>query len=772
MREWLNAENFLKNLKKFNPKYDINIVSIRTIRRKAKESSSSFFVLNGDFFYFRYIKGIGRGGKVLQIWSEPIDPADLEAFENNIINTNTGESNERNTHRNVICAHSHSYADDRLVESPTTLSGRNRHIRGGGRREPHPQPKRQGVENGDVSYLLPDTCNDDLWLSSPSSRVLGLKVKNNQNKNDLPLTPFAKASIQVQEKAMLRARVVKEWESAKVKGIKEGDFIQSINSSRLYSFILTPAKLYSWQRAYRDFGIDGLIDERGKHRENAGIIQSNPTIQDLVVRLILASKARFNLALIYESAHFNLWKMGLFEDLEGFLKKQSYLFSYNTLKRFIDSYLGDHREVKLLVEGGETRLDSQMLPAVGDASWAASSINEIVEIDASPIDVILDVPRLCRDYNYDIDTMEMVQARYSLISLIDVYSRVCIFHVCESENSLGVARAIAKYILTYGKPKTIKGDNGRAFKSKYVQEVCLKLGIDFTHTAPYSGWLKPYVESNFKKLQHKAVELMAGYIGHNVGQRKSIEEFNSRKERRLLKGEKTHLKGLLTLQEFEGQIEVYNKIALSKINAKLGDSPINVYNQRSHEAVGMSEYELTFYLSHLEERRVGKGGVMLNNTLYQLPELYEHSRVFAGININNVAQAFIYDKDKKFLDVALAQGTYEDTLEVAKQSRKVFERAKKKVKEEIVKARAKVESETPELYKEVASKLTSVKKPKVTPINSELEHSRIRSEVKRAAGSEYMELMISKKEKKKEKKKKNKKELKKLTWEQIAGIKT
>lgn len=722
MGEWISSREFAE-------KYKINKKSLEKMAKRAAIKGKKFCLFESNILCFRYVSGSrgGNAGKVLQIWSEPIDPSDLEAFENNIIST--GEFNS--------------------------------------------QPKKQGAENGGVSY---DSHNfsDDLCPSRLGNGVLGLKTKNPQNKDDLPLSSYAKASVQVQEKAMLRARVVKEWEASKAKGVKESDFIQSINNSRLYSFILTPAKLYSWQRAYRSFGIDGLIDERGKHRENAGIIQSNPTIQELVVRLILASKARFNLALIYESAHFNLWKMGVFNDLEGFLKKQSYLFSYNTLKRFIDSYLGDHREVKLLVEGGETKLDSQMLPAIGDASWAASTINEIVEIDASPIDIILDVPRLCRDYNYDIDTMEVIQARYSLISLIDVYSRVCIFHVCESENSLGVARAIAKYILAYGKPKMIKGDNGRAFKSKYVQEVCLKLGIDFTHTAPYSGWLKPYVESNFKKLQHKAVELMAGYIGHNVGQRKSIEEFNNRKERRLLKGEKTHLKNLLTLQEFEEQIEVYNKIALSKINTKLGDSPINIYNQKSHEAIGMSEYELTFYLSHLEERKVGKKGVMLNGTLYQLPELYEHSRVFAGININNVSQAFIYDKDKKFLDIALAQGTFEDTLEVAKQSRKVFEKAKKKVKEEIVRARTRVEYETPELYKEVASKLTPAKKPKSLPINSELEHSRIRSEVKMASGSEYMDLMILKKEEK-EKIEKNQKEkvaVKRLTWEEIAGVKS
>ncbi|WP_143428904.1 DDE-type integrase/transposase/recombinase [Helicobacter sp. 12S02634-8] len=801
MGEWLDTERFLKSLKKFDIYYDNNIVSARTIRRKAKKSSS-YFDLNSKFFYFNYEKGIGRGGKVLQIWSEPIDPADLEAFRNNA-SANTGVKagvkdgdasdgyqrqgveNDGNTRNDPY--HSKHCSSNLWIASPSDPIWGLKRLKGleHSEKDKDSQEDRNHKEDNHSKDRAEDkNIKEDKSSREDKSRATQGFSTTQASKENIPpvsegstskekaltLTPFGKASPKAQEGAMLKARVIKEWEGARAKGVKGGDFIQSINHSRLYPFVLTPAKLYGWQRAYKSFGIDGLIESRGKHREDIGIIKSNQVIADLVIRLILASKARFNLALIYESVHFNLWQMGLFEDLEGFLKKQSCLFSYNTLKRFIDSYLSDHREVKLLVEGGESKLDSHMMPSIGDASWAVGSINEIVEIDASPIDVILDVPRLCRDYNYDIDTMEVIQARYSLISLIDVYSRVCVFHICESENSLGVARAIAKYILTYGKPKIIKGDNGRAFKSKYIQEVCLKLGIDFLHTAPYSGWLKPYVESNFKKLQHKAVELMAGYIGHNVAQRKAIEEFNSRKERRLLKGEKTHLKGLLTLQEFEEQVEIYNKIALNKFNSKLGDSPMNIYNKKSHEAVGMSECELTFYLSHLEERRVLKGGVMLNNTLYQLPELYEHSRVFAGVNINNVAQAFVYDKNKKFLDIALAQGTFKDTLEVAKQSRKVFERAKKKVKEEMVKARAQVESESPMLYQEVASKLTAAKKPKVATINAELEHSKLKAQAKMASGSEEFLSLIANKEEKEKIEKSKQKVAKRPTWEEIAGV--
>ena len=58
------------------------------------------------------------------------------------------------------------------------------------------------------------------------------------------------------------------------------------------------------------------------------------------------------------------------------------------------------------------------------------------------------------------------QKRYTIIQLIDTFSGMASFYIGESENSTAIARAVAKYIKSYGKPQVIKGDNGKAFKSK------------------------------------------------------------------------------------------------------------------------------------------------------------------------------------------------------------------------------------------------------------------------------------------------------------------
>lgn len=156
--------------------------------------------------------------------------------------------------------------------------------------------------------------------------------------------------------------------------------------------------------------------------------------------------------------------------------------------------------------------------------------------------------------------------RYVLISLVDTYSRVVSFHISESENSLGIARAVAKYILKYGKPKMIKSDNGKAFLSNYTKEIMQNLDIEYKSVKAYSGWLKPFVENTFRSLQDRIISWGKGYIGHNVSQRQAIEFFFSKKERRLKKGALTNLKELDSFESMLYAIDLYTDSMINKLH--------------------------------------------------------------------------------------------------------------------------------------------------------------------------------------------------------------
>ena len=62
--------------------------------------------------------------------------------------------------------------------------------------------------------------------------------------------------------------ILKEYARVKAKGVKVVQFIEYINSNRMYCINLTQNKLFAWQRVYEAEGIEGLVDGRTSHKEN------------------------------------------------------------------------------------------------------------------------------------------------------------------------------------------------------------------------------------------------------------------------------------------------------------------------------------------------------------------------------------------------------------------------------------------------------------------------------------------------------------------------
>lgn len=244
----------------------------------------------------------------------------------------------------------------------------------------------------------------------------------------------------------------------------------------------------------------------------------------------MASRGRVNVSSIHRLLHAHLASLDRC-DMKEFLAKESEVVSYGVLDRYVRSYLQKNPLQKLIIQKGEDGAVSAFLPALGVSNHRVNSINQIVEIDATSIDAIIDTSILARELGLEVQSVEAWQKRFVLIGLIDTYSGVCSFHISDTENSLGVSRAIAKYIMKYGKPKIIKSDNGSAFVSRYIKEVLLRLDIQSERTPAYSGWCKPFVERNFGRLQNHLTEWLKGYIGHSVAQRQAIEFFFSRAQR-------------------------------------------------------------------------------------------------------------------------------------------------------------------------------------------------------------------------------------------------
>lgn len=143
------------------------------------------------------------------------------------------------------------------------------------------------------------------------------------------------------------------------------------------------------------------------------------------------------------------------------------------LERYIKEWKARNKIKTTLIYKGEDSAVGNYKASLGKSNYNVTSINQVVEIDSSWLDKIFDAQSLAS--GLDISHIQSWQKRYVLISLVDTYSRVASFHISDSENSLGIARAVAKYILKYGKPKVIKGDNVKPYVETHLEQSKIEL---------------------------------------------------------------------------------------------------------------------------------------------------------------------------------------------------------------------------------------------------------------------------------------------------------
>ncbi len=546
--------------------------------------------------------------------------------------------------------------------------------------------------------------------------------------NAANLPAIATCSDKKRKAAFEKYDVIKAWEDAKGK-IGEAAFLEYINARKICCVKVTANKLYDWQRKYKRGGLDALVDERDNNKtlklEELGLAQ-------LCVELILACKGmgKVDITNIYKSLNYHAIKNSLinFEDFQG---KKDEVVSYEVVNRFVNNYLNKNKLVKNIILYGEDGAVGRGLPALGISNYAVSTVNQVVEIDGSPLDLICNASELCdligwqnvsaifKDKNEFESYVKEWQKRYTIIALIDTYSGVATFHISETENSLAIARAVAKYIVRYGKPKVIKGDNGKAFKSEYMREVLGALEIEYKAVRAYSGWLKPYVERNFRALQHSFSANLAGFIGHNISQRQAIEFFRSKKERRLKRGYKTNLTMLKNLNEVQELMDMYaEKFLNTRYLERLGTTCAAAYSAKVGDAVYMNAIRISARLSKRELKHVHKKGVSVDNVWYYNLAMFAHERVFVNQNVNNINECFVWSENNEFIGVAstldLELGV---SAEEARTTQKLFNKRLKETKKQMDEASIAHQAGFEQTVRLVEAKPAALPKPQA--VNNE-----------------------------------------------------
>jgi putative transposase len=178
-------------------------------------------------------------------------------------------------------------------------------------------------------------------------------------------------------------------------------------------------------------------------------------------------------------------------------------------KRTLDRWVAGWKAANKALLAAETNPDawrSKYRASFGSASEEADGLNAIWEMDSTPADIML------------------LDGRHTIIGCVDVWSRRSVLQVTPTSKAAAVAGTLRRAMLAWGVPRVLRIDNGADYVADYTQRVILALKIEPDPGPKYTPEHKPHIERLFKTWSHDLLELLPGYIGHNVAEQQVIRE--------------------------------------------------------------------------------------------------------------------------------------------------------------------------------------------------------------------------------------------------------
>jgi len=324
------------------------------------------------------------------------------------------------------------------------------------------------------------------------------------------------------------------------------------------------------------------------------------------------------------------------------------------------------------------------MTAFGSSSENVAVLNQLWEFDGTPADIMF------------------TDGRHSICGVIDVYSRRPKMLVTPTARATAVAALLRRALLDWGLPSdpwrlTAKTDNGSDYKNHHMTRVFELLEIDQVLCPPFSPWHKPHIERFFRSFSHDLVELLPGFIGHNVADRKSIEARKAFSERLFKKDQMIEVN--MRAEEFQRFCDEWvNNIYMHRPHDGLnGKTPYQMVSEWREPVERIrNERALDLLLSEAPGkglRTVSKKGIRLDHGLFIATELF--AVVGQEVRVLEVAddlgRIMVYGGEQlnEFICVAeCPERTGIDRAEVAARTKEIQKKAVQEAKAEL-KAKAK-----------------------------------------------------------------------------------
>jgi transposase InsO family protein len=269
----------------------------------------------------------------------------------------------------------------------------------------------------------------------------------------------------------------------------------------------------------------------------------------------------------------------------------------------------------------------------GTNSHPVTRLNELWMIDASPADVLL------------------VDGRHSVYLCIDIFSRRLVVYVSKTPRAEAVQLLMRRAILAWGMPERVKTDNGSDFVAKSTQRLFASLGIEVELSRAFQPQEKGHIERAVRTFQHDLTPLLPGFVGHNVKDRKAIEERRAFAQRLKL-DDAGAFKAELTAPELQGLCDEWaaGRYANRPHQGLGGATPFQVASAFTGVVRRVGDVRaLDLLLAPIAGtdgmRIVTKRGVRIDHSYYLAPNLLPETRVFCRMDPEDMGRAWLFSED-------------------------------------------------------------------------------------------------------------------------------
>ena len=327
-----------------------------------------------------------------------------------------------------------------------------------------------------------------------------------------------------------------------------------------------------------------------------------------------------------------------------------------TVSRFVRQWKKENPDVFEWLRNPDAWKNKYAL-AFGSQSEKARHFLHYVELDSTPADL------MCNDGK-----------RYTIIGGIDIYSRKVKCYVSPSSSGMGVAGLIRSVITDWGVPENFVRDNGKDYVCNQVNTALENLAVNAITLPPFSPEKKPHIERFFRSMSMSLFEESAGYIGHNVADRKAIESRRTFAKRMMNQGSDP-IRLNLTAEGLQNLIDQWiENIYHQRVHSGIGTTPENKAAQSTVPIRRVEdERALDILLLPCGTRTVQSFGISYENGKYQSPQFasWVGKQVHVRRDIENAGALYVFDMGHNYICTAVDSSLIDMTTAEHKAAQKL-----------------------------------------------------------------------------------------------------